>query len=153
MDMSGGNATIYMSAEIGPCFVDTNVLVYAHDRTAGDKGTRARELVQELWRSGEGCLSVQVLQELFVTLTRKVPRPLGVDEAAVVVSDFSAWRTHAPNSADVVAAIDIHRLSRISFWDAMIVRSAAKLVCPVLYSEDLDDGQVYEGVSVVDPFS
>lgn len=133
--------------------MDTNVLVYAHDGTAGDKGTRARELVQELWRSGEGCLSVQVLEELFVTLTRKVPRPLDADGAALIVSDFSAWRTHAPVASDVMAAIDIHRLAGISFWDAMIVRSAAKLACPVLYSEDLNEGQVYDGVSVVDPFS
>lgn len=133
--------------------MDTNVLVYAHDGTAGEKGTRARELVQELWRSGEGCLNVQVLEELFVTLTRKVPRPLDADGAALIVSDFSAWRTHAPVASDVMAAIDIHRLAGISFWDAMIVRSAAKLACPVLYSEDLNEGQVYDGVSVVDPFS
>lgn len=142
-----------MSAESRLHFVDTNVLVYAHDGTAGDKGTRAREVVHKLWRSGEGCLSVQVLQELFVTLTRKVPRPLDVDGAAVIVSDFSAWRTHVPNAADVVATIDIHRLAGISFWDAMIIRSAAKLACPVLYSEDLNEGQVYDGVRVVDPFS
>lgn len=143
---------IFMSAEDGPCFVDTNVLVYAHDGTAGTKGRRARELVQDLWRTGEGCLSVQVLQELFVTLTLKVPRPLDVDGAALIVSDFSSWRTHAPNASDVLAAIDIHRLSGISFWDAMIVRSAAKLACPVLYSEDLNEG-LYEGVRVIDPFS
>ena len=144
---------IFMSAKDGPCFVDTNVLVYAHDGTAGTKGRRARELVQDLWRTGEGCLSVQVLQELFVTLTRKVPLPLEVDGAAVIVSDFSAWRTHAPRASDVMEAIDIHRLSGISFWDAMIVRSAAKLACPVLYSEDLNEGQIYEGVRVIDPFS
>lgn len=143
----------FMNVEGGLSFVDTNVLVYAHDRTAGDKSTRARELVQELWLSGKGCLSVQVLQELFVTLTRKVPLPLDLDGAALIVSDFSSWRTHAPNATDVVAAIEINRLAGISFWDAMIVRSAAKLACPVLYSEDLNDGQIYEGVRVVDPFS
>ena len=142
-----------MSAHNQRCFVDTNVLVYAHDDTAGAKRTRARELVQKLWRSGEGCLSVQVLQELFVTLTRKVPLPLEVNGAAVIVSDFSAWRTHAPNASDVIEAIDIHRLSGISFWDAMIVCSAAKLACPVLYSEDLNEGQNFGGVRVVDPFS
>jgi predicted nucleic acid-binding protein len=95
-----------MNAENLAGFVDANVLVYAHDGSAGDKRTRARELVQELWNSGEGCLSVQVLQELFVALTRHVPRPLDVDGAAVTVSDFSAWRTHAPTASDVMAAID-----------------------------------------------
>lgn len=134
-------------------FVDTNVLVYAHDATAGDKRTVAQGLVEELWESGEGCLSVQVLQELFVTVTRRVPRPLDVQSAENIVADFARWRTHSPRAADVIESIEIHRHSGISFWDAMIIHSARRLGCQVLYSEDFSPGQTFGGLRVVNPFS
>lgn len=75
--------------ESGRCFVDTNVFVYAHDRTVGCKREVARALISSLWESREGCVSVQVLQELFVNLTRKVPKPLPTREAADLISDIS----------------------------------------------------------------
>jgi predicted nucleic acid-binding protein len=133
-------------------FVDTNILVYAHDATAGQKRERARALLTELWASGEGCLSVQVLQEFFVTVTRKVPKPLDAASAAAIVADLSHWRVHSPRSDDVLSAIGSHRRQDISFWDAMIVCSAASLGCGTLYSEDLNPGQQYEGVRVRNPF-
>ena len=142
-----------MSVDGHRSFVDTNVLVYAHDTTAGPKLERARTLVGDLWRSREGCLSVQVLQELFVTLTRRIATRLDSATAATVVGDYAKWTTHAPGGADVLAAIDLHERFRISFWDAMIVQSAAALGCDVLYSEDLNAGQSYGGVLVVDPFA
>jgi|SRR5579875_1320751 predicted nucleic acid-binding protein len=134
-------------------FVDSNVLVYAHDATAGDKRDRAHALLAELWESREGCLSVQVLQEFFVTVTRKIPKPLDTDSAAQAIADFSRWRVHSPDASDVLGAIDIHRRQKISFWDGMIVRSAARLGCAKLYSEDLSPGQDYEGVEVRNPFA
>lgn len=133
-------------------FVDTNVLVYAHDVTAGDKHTRARALVEELWDTREGCLSVQVLQEFFVTTTRKIPRPLDAPAAARIIDDLAHWRVHAPDAGDVLAAIDIHQRTGPSFWDAMILRSANELGCQTLHSEDLHHGQEYEGVQVRNPF-
>lgn len=141
-----------MSAE-GRSFVDTNVLVYAFDGTSGAKRERAGVLVQEVWATRRGCVSVQVLQELFVTLTRKVPSPLPAAAATRVVEDLSEWTVHAPDARDVLAAIRLHGRHRISFWDAMIVQSATQLACDVLYSEDLNAGQRYDGVLVVDPFS
>jgi predicted nucleic acid-binding protein len=141
-----------MSAE-ARAFVDTNILVYAHDTTAGAKRDAAVALLERLWGSGTGCLSIQVLQELFVTLTRRLPRPLDAQAAEDAVEDFARWTVHAPGSEDVLAAIDLHRRHRISFWDAMIVRSAAQLGCNLLYSEDLSAGQRYDGVLVVDPFA
>ena len=90
-------------------FVDTNVLVYAHDVTAGDKHSRARALVAELWDTREGCLSVQVLQEFFVTVTRKIPRPLEASATAQIIDDLAHWHVHAPAAGDVLAAIDIHQ--------------------------------------------
>jgi predicted nucleic acid-binding protein len=133
-------------------FVDTNVLVYAHDVTAGDKHSRARALVEELWRTREGCLSVQVLQEFFVTTTRKIPKPLDAPTAAQIINDLAHWHVYAPAASDVLAAIDIHQRTGASFWDAMILRSAQELGCRTLYSEDLNPDQIYAGVRVSNPF-
>jgi predicted nucleic acid-binding protein len=133
-------------------FVDTNVLVYAHDVTAGDKHDRARALVGDLWETREGCLSVQILQEFFVTTTRKIPKPLDVPAAARIVDDLAHWHVHAPAAADVLAAIGIHQRTGASFWDAMILRSAKELGCQTLHSEDLNPGGQYENVQVRNPF-
>ena len=133
-------------------FVDANVLVYAHDVTAGAKHTRARALVEELWDTRQGCLSVQVLQEFFVTTTRKIPRPLEARAAAQIIADLAHWHVHAPAAGDVLGAIDIYQRTGASFWDAMILRSAKELGCQVLHSEDLNAGQDYEGVEVRNPF-
>ncbi len=134
-------------------FVDTNVLVYSHDVTAGDKHDRARALVEELWGNREGCVSIQVLQEFFVTTTRKIPKPLEAAAAAKIIDDLSRWHVHAPVTSDVLAAIEIHRRTGASFWDAMILRSASELGCEVLHSEDLNSGQRYASVQGRNPFA
>jgi predicted nucleic acid-binding protein len=133
-------------------FVDTNVLVYAHDVTAGDKHESARALIEELWRTRKGCVSVQVLQEFFVTTTRKIPKPVDASVAVRIISDLAGWHVHAPTVNDVLAAIDIHDRTGASFWDAMILRSAKELGCKTLHSEDLNSGQIYEGIQVRNPF-
>ncbi|AHY48340.1 putative nucleic-acid-binding protein contains PIN domain (plasmid) [Rubrobacter radiotolerans] len=132
-------------------FVDTNVLVYAYDRSAGEKHRAARALVEELWRTGEGCLSVQVLQEFYVSVTRKVRRPVSREEATGMVEDFLSWTVHSPLGRDVVHAAELGRRESLSFWDAMILTSARTLGCGVLLSEDLNPGQSYDGVKVVNP--
>jgi len=142
-----------MSAEARRAFVDTNVLVYAHDAEAGQKLERARELVRSLWGGRTGCLSIQVLQEFFVTVTRKLPTALDSPTAAAVVEDYARWIVHEPGATDVLAAIELHEQEQISFWDAMVVRSAAALGCDFLYTEDLNAGQRYDGVLIVDPFA
>ena len=141
-----------MSAD-GRAFVDTNVLAYSYDTATEAKRAVALPLVQDLWASRRGCLSIQVLQELFVTLTRKLRAPLETETARVVIRTMSHWTVHAPSASDVDAAVGLHSRYRISFWDAMIVQSAAQLGCDVLYSEDLNAGQQYDGVLVVDPFA
>lgn len=133
-------------------FVDTNVLVYAHDVTAGDKHLRARALIEELWITREGCLSIQVLQEFFVTTTRKIPKPLEAPAVLRIIGDLARWHVHTPAVSDVLAAIDIHDRTGVSFWDAMIIRSAKELDCKTLHTEDLNSGQTYEGVQVRNPF-
>lgn len=153
MDAEIGRATSFMSAEDRRAFVDTNVLVYAHDAGAGQKLERARDLLRGLWSARSGCLSIQVLQEFFVTVTRRLPTTLDSPTAAAAVEDYARWTLHEPRSVDVLAAIELHEQAQIAFWDAMIVRSAAALGCGVLYSEDLNAGQRYDGVLVVDPFA
>ena len=133
--------------------MDSNVLIYAYDVTAGAKHERAKALVARLWETRDGCLSVQVLQEFYVTVTRKVARSLAADVAAEVVADLAAWRVHAPMVEDVNQAIAIQRRYAISFWDALIIRSAAQLGCATLWSDGLNAGQVYEGVRVINPFA
>lgn len=132
-------------------FVDTNLFVYAHDESAGRKREIARDLISELWESRSGCASVQVMQELFVNLTRKVPKPLSVREAAALIEDLSAWTVHAPGVRDVLCAIELHERTGVSFWDAMLLTSARSLDCHVLYSEDLSAGQSYGNVLLVNP--
>ncbi len=132
-------------------FVDTNLFVYAHDESAGRKREVARGVIAELWESREGCASVQVLQEIFVNLTRKVPKPLPAREVTAIIEDLSAWKIHAPGPPDVLSAIELHERASVSFWDAMILTSARSLGCRRLYSEDLNSGQTYDGVLIVNP--
>ncbi|GAC1333732.1 MAG: PIN domain-containing protein [Candidatus Dormibacteria bacterium] len=141
-----------MSADSPREFLDTNVLVYAHDTTAGDRRAGAIELLERLAHDRRVALSVQVLQEFFVTVTRKLPNPIAITEAQAIVADLSTLPTHAPSGNDVLAAIDLHRAHGISFWDAMVIRSAAQLDCAVLWSEDLAAGQQYGSVEVRNPF-
>ncbi len=141
-----------MSVEASRQFADTNVIVYAHDETAGAKRERAKTLLEELWIARAGCLSVQVLQEVYVTLTAKVPKSVESSTAAAIVGDLSRWHVHVPGPDDVLGAIALHRRHRIGFWDAMIVWSAQQLGCAFLWSEDLNPGQVYAGVRVRNPF-
>ena len=113
----------------------------------------AKNLLARLWKEQRGCLSIQALQEFAVNATRKVPRPITVEEAQNVVTALSDWKVHSPEPGDVVAALTRQRRYRISFWDAMILGSASSLGCELLWSEDLSSGQVYDGVEVRDPFA
>ena len=133
-------------------FLDTNVLVYAYDRTAGYKHTLAAQLVAECWENQNGCLSMQVLQEFFVTVTRKIASPLDHQTARQIVADLANWRLQSPVADDLLQAIDLQHSYQLSFWDAMIVQSAARLGCKQLLSEDLNHEQVVGNVRVINPF-
>ncbi|MBI1294982.1 PIN domain-containing protein [bacterium] len=141
-----------MSDKTNLQFVDTNVLVYAHDASTGIRHEIATAVLQDLWNTEVGCMSIQVLQELYVTLTRKIVEPFTPDRAAQVVNDLGKWRVHSPLVKDVHAAIGIQIRYGISFWDAMVIRSAVQMGCERVWSEDLNSGQKYEGVLVLNPF-
>jgi predicted nucleic acid-binding protein len=131
-------------------FFDTNVLVYADDNAAPAKQQRAVELVAEHRRAGTGVVSLQVLQEYFVTVTRQLKVDARVARRKVEL--LAEFDVATPEGADVLAAIDLHRLHSFSFWDALVVRAAGQAGCRVLFSEGLQEGREIDGVRVVNPF-
>jgi predicted nucleic acid-binding protein len=133
-------------------FLDTNILVYAYDRSAGQKHHLAVQLMEGCWEYENGCLSLQVLQEFFVTVTRKFATPLDHQVARQIVADLAQWHTHAPRASDLLLAIDLQQSCQLAFWDAMILQSATSLGCQQLLSEDLNHGQIYGAVEVINPF-
>ena len=133
-------------------FVDTNVLVYAYDRAAGEKHERARSLIRSLWETGTGAVSVQILQELYVNIRRKARHPVSAEKARALIEDYLAWNPVVNDGALLMAALGVEKRYRLSFWDAMIVAAAQKAGVETLYSEDFNDGQAFGPVRVVNPF-
>jgi len=131
-------------------FVDTSVLIYAHDGGAARKHTQAVDLLTRLFEEETGALSTQVLAEFYSAATRK----LGMEsrEAEEIVRDLVGWNIYRPGHADLLKAAQLHRRYQIAWWDALIVNSAAELGCAVLWTEDLSDGQGYGSVMVRNPF-
>jgi predicted nucleic acid-binding protein len=133
------------------CFVDTNILVYAHDTSAGAKHERARTLVEELWHTRSGVVSTQVLQELCVNLRRKVGTPLRTKAIRELIADYLSWHVVVNGEQSILEALDLEERHRISFWDALIVQAAQTSGAGILYSEGLSHAQVYGTVRVVNP--
>ena len=134
----------------GPAFFDTNILVYADDASTPDKQASAIRLITDHKRSDSLIISLQVLQEYFATVTRKLA--VDAELAQRKVQLLARGRVVRFESDDIIAAIELHRLTRISFWDAMIVHAARLASAAVLYSEDLQHGAVLGGVPIVNPF-
>jgi predicted nucleic acid-binding protein len=133
-------------------FVDTNVLIYAHDVDAKAKHDVAKSVLRELWSERTGVLSMQVLQEFYVNVTRKIATPLPKDAARLVVNSYSIWCMET-TPAEIAAAFRIEDESRIGFWDALIIASAAKFRTVRILSEDLNTQQMIEGIRVENPFA
>jgi predicted nucleic acid-binding protein len=132
-------------------FVDTNILIYAHDADAGSKQARSDTVLRQLWDSGTGRLSVQVLQEFYVNATRKLATRMAQISAREVVTSYGAW-VRQPTTPDTVArAIDLAALAQISFWDALIVAAAEQVQATQIFSEDLNGGQSIAGIQIVNP--
>ena len=131
-------------------FLDTNVLLYADDQSAPVKQRRSRDLVAEHRRAGTGVVSLQVLQEYFVNVTRKLHVDARIARRKVEL--LAEFDVATPDVADILAAIDLHRLHGFSFWDALVLRTAHQSGCSVLLSEDFQDSRAVDGVKVVNPF-
>ena len=132
-------------------FVDTNILMYAHDTSAGPKHERARAIVEELWRDRTGVVSTQVLQELSVNLRRKAGRPLDTKATRELVVDYLTWQVVVNGGDSILEALDLETRYQISFWDALVLQAAQASGAAILYSEDLSHGQTYGSVRVINP--
>ncbi len=133
-------------------FVDTNVLIYAHDIDAKVKHEVAKRVLGELWSQRSAVLSMQVLQEFYVNITRKIALPLPKEVARLVVNSYSTWCMQT-TPAEIASAFRIEDESRIGFWDALIVASAAKSGATRILSEDLNAQQKIAGIRIENPFS
>jgi predicted nucleic acid-binding protein len=131
-------------------FFDTNVLIYADDKAAPGKQRRALDLVAEHRRARTGVISLQVLQEYFVTVTRKLRVESSIARRKVEL--LAEFHVAAPDVTDILAAIDLHRLHNFSFWDALVIRSAKQSGCTVLFSEDMQHTRDIDGLQIVNPF-
>jgi predicted nucleic acid-binding protein len=137
-----------MSARV---FVDTNILIYAHDLDAAEKHQIAKDIVQDLWKQRTGCLSMQVLQEFYVNVIRKIASPLSKKAARAVVSTYLIWCVET-SSEEISAAFHIEDEARIGFWDALIVAAAVKAGADRILTEDLNAGQTISGLLIENPF-
>jgi len=142
-----------MTGDRALSFLDTNVLVYAFDKGSSPKKRIAQRLINELMKEDRLRVSTQVLQELFITLTRKVSQPCSSAEALAVLEDLTAWPLMLVDYAAIRAAIGLADQAKLSFWDALIVVAAARTGAAVLYTEDMNDGQEVLGVRISNPFA
>ena len=136
----------------GRAFVDSNILIYTIDSRAGSKRDVARARVEQLWDSGLGCISTQVLQEFYNTVVRKLQPALPREEAAALVQDYARWDLVVVDAHTIVRAAGIEARYRLSFWDALIVAAAARSGAETLLTEDLSHGQDVEGIRIENPF-
>ena len=131
-------------------FLDTNILIHAHDARGPHKRACARELIRRLLRERRGVLSLQVLQEFFAAATRKLG--MSSREAGRRIVQYSRFDVVTLGVADVVAAIDLHRLHRVSIWDALVVRAVLNGACTTLNTEDMQFGYIVERLALRNPF-
>lgn len=142
-----------MTVSSGPVFVDTNVLVYAHDRSETQRQPVAQALVAELWRNRTGALSTQVLQEFYVVATRKYDPPMSRREARQLVDAYSHWQLIQVDVALILAASQLEERHTLSFWNALIVEAARRAGANRLVTEDLQTGRRLAGVLIDNPFN
>lgn len=135
-----------------PSFVDTNILLYAEDRDAKGKHPLARDLILQLWDDRDGVVSVQVLQEFYVNATRKLKKPLTNPKALEIVEQYLTWTVVENTGALLTSAIRLQTKAQLSFWDAMVVQAAIETGCERLYSEDLNHGQRFGSLVILNPF-
>lgn len=133
-------------------FFDTNILIYASDRSAPEKQDRARRLLKHAIENETGVVSAQVLSEFFMVVTRRIQEPLSIEEAEQVIEQLAILPVVELDLALVRQAIGTCRRYQISYWDSLIVAAAERAGCTRVLSEDLTPGQIYHNVAVVNPF-
>ena len=136
----------------GKMFIDTNILIYAFDVSAGKKHQVSSNILSDLWNSGLGVLSTQVLQEFYVNVVQKIQKPIDQKMAQEIIRDLLKWHVVVNNGDSILDAIDISEKYGYSFWDSLIIEAALTGGVSVLLSEDLQHGQVISGVTISNPF-
>jgi len=137
----------------GKIFVDTNILIYAHDLDSGQKNKISADIIRDLWENRIGIISTQVLQEFYVNVTRKIENPLTKSQARGIIESYLAWPVELNDAGTVLSASEIEERYMLSFWDAMIVASARNAKTEKILTEDLNHGQVIEGILIENPFT
>lgn len=135
-----------------PTFVDTNVLLYAHDASESVKRPVAAGLLARLWRDRTGVLSTQVLQEFYVAGTRRLRPPIPRSSAREIIEQYRAWPVVTIEPTMILAASVLQEQHHLSFWDALVIQAAAAAGAGTLLTEDLQHGSTYLGVTIIDPF-
>jgi predicted nucleic acid-binding protein len=133
-------------------FVDTNVLVYAYDLDAGRKRLIALDIMKDLWVSGLGVLSTQILQEFFVTVTRKISSPVDLSSARATIKRLSKWNTVIINVETIIEATELQERHKYSFWDSLVIAAAVEGGATAVISEDLGESHKIKGVTIRNPF-
>ncbi|MGB3862866.1 MAG: PIN domain-containing protein [Candidatus Aminicenantaceae bacterium] len=134
-------------------FLDTNIIVYAHDRSSREKHAVAREIMDYLWESRKGVISVQVLQEFFVCVTKKIVKPLHLKNARTILEYLLNWDVVVNDKYVTLKAIDLQEKYQFSFWDSLVIQAAIQGKARILFSEDLPDGQVVKDLKILNPFT
>jgi predicted nucleic acid-binding protein len=133
-------------------FIDTNVLVYAHDRSETRKQPIAQALLERLWATRTGILSTQVLQEFYSVATRRFNPPMSPREAREIVALYGTWQLVQVDLPLIIAASGLHEQRSLSFWDALVVEAAVRAGADQLSTEDLQHGRRFGGVEISNPF-
>jgi predicted nucleic acid-binding protein len=133
-------------------FLDTNLLLYAYDAGSPAKHAVAVRILEDLWKSGSGILSTQVLQEFFVNVTKNIPKPLPIKVGREIVEDFLKWKVVPVEGRAILRAIALHEKHKYSFWDSLVIQSAIEGGARWLFTEDLKDGQKIGDLTIRNPF-
>ena len=133
-------------------FVDTNVLLYALDEQQGARHEIGAGILEELWESRQGVVSTQVLQEVYVNLTRKLRKPMTRPRARAIVERYATWPVHQITPEDIVAASELEQRHTLAFWDALLVVAAQRLGAERILTEDMQSGRSFGGVRIENPF-
>jgi predicted nucleic acid-binding protein len=134
-------------------FVDTNILMYAHDERPDRRCKLARELLAHLWDTHTGVISIQVLQEFYANATKVFKLAMPHDQARRVIANYSRWRVIPTDPEMITSASRMLEEHSLSFWDALIVQAALRASATFLASEDLQDGRKFGSLTVRNPFA
>ncbi len=133
-------------------FVDTNILIYAHDMDAGSKHDVAVSIIKNIWEEETGVISTQVMQEFYINVTRKIPNPLTHARARGIIVNYFSWHVELIGPHTILSASEIEERYLLSFWNSLIIAAACQVKAKKILTEDLTHGQIIEGILIENPF-